>query len=68
MQQSNDDSNPNEIIPISFNIYKILEDNRENFGKYNNHFSSEKILNSEHILKPKQVVQNSWKFMEYKKN
>ena len=43
-QQSNDDSNPNEIIPISFNTDKILEDNRENFGKYNNHFSSEKYL------------------------
>ena len=33
LQQSNDDSNPNEIIPISFNTYKILDDNRENFGK-----------------------------------
>ena len=32
LQQSNDDSNPNEIIPISFNTYKILKDNRENFG------------------------------------
>ena len=41
-QQSNDDSNPNEIIPISFNTYKILEDNRENFGKCN--FNSEKYL------------------------
>ena len=48
LQQSNDDSNPNEIIPISFNIYKILEDNRENFGKYNNHFSSEKYLIQTH--------------------
>ena len=27
-QQNSDDSNPSEIIPISFNIYKILEDNR----------------------------------------
>ena len=44
LQQSNDDSNPNEIIPISFNMYKILEDNRENLGKCNNHFSSEKYL------------------------
>ena len=44
LRQSNDDSNPNEIIPISFNTYKILEDNRENFGKCNNHFSSEKYL------------------------
>ena len=34
-QQNRDDSNPNEIIPISFNTYKILEDNR-NFGKCNN--------------------------------
>ena len=35
LQQNSDDSNPSEIIPISFNIYKILEDNR-NFGKCNN--------------------------------
>ena len=42
MQQSNDDSNPSEIIPISFNTYKILEDNRENFDKHN--FNSEKYL------------------------
>ena len=34
-QQKSDDTNPSEIIPISFNTYKILEDNR-NFGKYNN--------------------------------
>ena len=34
-QQNSDDSNPNEIIPLSFNICKILEDNR-NFGKCNN--------------------------------
>ena len=40
--QSNEDRNPNEIIPISFNTYKILEDNRENFGKCN--FNSEKYL------------------------
>ena len=24
-QQNNDDSNPNEIIPILFDMYKILE-------------------------------------------
>ena len=47
-QQSNDDSNPNEIIPISFNSYKILEDNKENFGKCNNYFSSEKYLIQTH--------------------
>ena len=33
--QNNDDSNPNEIIPIAFNIYRILEDNMNNFDKYN---------------------------------
>ena len=39
-QQNNDDSNPSEIIPISFNTYNILEDNRnidickKNDGKY----------------------------------
>ena len=31
LQQSIDDSNPNEILPISFNTYRILEDNREKF-------------------------------------
>ena len=29
---NNDDSNPNEIIPISFDMYKILEGNLENFS------------------------------------
>ena len=43
LQQSNDDSNLNEIIPISFSTYKIL-DNRDNFGKYNNDFRSDKYL------------------------
>ena len=28
-QQKNDDSDPSEIIPISFNAYKILEENRK---------------------------------------
>ena len=31
LQQNNDDSNPNGIIPISFDMHKILEDNLENF-------------------------------------
>ena len=30
-QQKNDDSNPNKIILISFDMYQILEDNLENF-------------------------------------
>ena len=32
LQQDNDDSNPNEIIPISSDMYKILENNLENFS------------------------------------
>ena len=35
LQQNSDDSNSSEIIPISFNICKILEDNR-NLGKCKN--------------------------------
>ena len=33
LQQKNDDSNPNEIIPILFDMYQILENNfcLENF-------------------------------------
>ena len=27
-QQNNEESNPSEIIPISFNVYDILEENR----------------------------------------
>ena len=32
LQQNNDDSNPNEIIPILFDMCKILENNLENFS------------------------------------
>ena len=31
LQQNNNDTNPNEIIHILFDMYKILEDNLENF-------------------------------------
>ena len=41
LQQNNDDSNPNKIIPISFDMYKILESNLNNFDK-NNSFSDSK--------------------------
>ena len=30
LQKNNDDSNPKEIIPISFDMYQILENNLEN--------------------------------------
>ena len=50
LQQNSDDSNPSEIIPISFNIYIILEDDR-NFGKCNNITNNtsapEKICNTD---------------------
>ena len=42
-QQDNDDSNPNKIIPISFDMYKILESNLNNFDK-NNRFNNSKYL------------------------
>ena len=41
--QNNDNSNPNEIIPISFNTYSILEDNR-NFDICRNNDKNEKYL------------------------
>ena len=66
-RQNNDDSNPNEIIPISFDMYKILESSLNSFDK-NNNFGNSKYLIQMHVLKPKPVVQNSWKFMEYKKD
>ena len=65
LQQSNDDSNPNEIIPISFNTYKNLEDNREKFDKGN--FNSEKYL-IQTCSQAKMSGANSQKFMEYGKN
>ena len=40
-QQKNDDSNPNEVIPISFDMYKILEDN---FYLENKNFCTNKYL------------------------
>ena len=42
-QKNNDNSNPNEIIPISFDMYKILENNLNNFDK-NNNFGNDKYL------------------------
>ena len=41
-RQNNDNSNPNEIIPISFDMYKILENNLNNFDKSN--FGNDKYL------------------------
>ena len=42
-RQINDDSNPNEIIPISFDMYSILESNLNSFDK-NNNFGNSKYL------------------------
>ena len=38
-QQKNDDSNPHEIIPISYNMCQILDDNYYS----ENHLNSNKI-------------------------
>ena len=35
-RQNNDGSNPNEIIPISFDMYNIPEINLNSFDKNNN--------------------------------
>ena len=43
-QHNNDDSSPSEIIPISFDMCKILEDNMNDFDKYNDNFGKEKNL------------------------
>ena len=59
-QQKNDDSDPSEIIPIAFNAYDILEENRNiNIHERND----EKYLIQTHS-KLKQVVPNSQKSME----
>ena len=39
-RQNNDDSNPNEIIPLSFNMYQVLH---ENYHNIENYFSAYKI-------------------------
>ena len=33
-RQNNDDSNPHEIIPISFNMHKLLQENYYEIGSY----------------------------------
>ena len=43
LQQNNDDSNPSDIIPISFDMYNILESNLNNFDK-NKSFGNSKYL------------------------
>ena len=43
LKQNNDDSNPNDVIPISFDMYKILESNLNSFDK-NNNFGNSKCL------------------------
>ena len=34
LRQINDDSNPHEIIPISFNMYKLFHENYYNMKNY----------------------------------
>ena len=46
-RQKNDNSNPNEIIPISFDMYNILESNLNSFDK-NNNFGDSRYLIQTH--------------------
>ena len=48
-------------------MHKILEDNMNNFDKYNNNFGNEKYLIQTHS-QAKTSGTNSQKFMEYKKD
>ena len=43
LRRNNDDSNPNEIIPISFDMCNILESSLNSFDK-NNDFANSKSL------------------------
>ena len=43
LQQDNDDSNPNKIIPISFDMFNVLENNLDGFDK-NNSLNDSKYL------------------------
>ena len=62
LQQDNDDSNSNKIIPISFDMYKILENNFNNFDKNNSFYDSKYLVQM--CSQAKTFVQNSWKLME----
>ena len=62
LQQDNDDSNPNKIIPISFDMFNILENNLDDFDKNNSLNNSKYLVQMHSQAKP--VVQNSQKFME----
>ena len=56
--QKNDDSDTSKIIPISFNVYGILEENKKIYVckiKENSLFR---------LTQAKQVVSDSWKYME----
>ena len=53
LQQNNDDSNPNEIIPISFDMYKILENNLNNLDNNN-------IGDGKYLIQNSFTSQNKW--------
>ena len=44
LRQNNDNSNPNEIIPISFDKYNILDSNLNSFDKHNNFGDSKHLI------------------------
>ena len=55
-RQKNDNSNPHEITPISFNMCHILDDN---------YYNEKYLIKQDHRLKL--VVQNSWKFLVWER-
>ena len=56
-RQNNDNSNPHEIIPISFNIYQVLHKN----------VIVKKIIQYKLDPRPDPVALNSWKFMAWER-
>ena len=54
-RQNNDDSNPHEITPLSFNMHKVLQENYYKIESY--------LVKTRQDLKPDLVELNSQKFM-----
>ena len=69
-RQNNDDSNPSEIIPISFDMYNILESNLNSFDKNNNFGNSKYLIHMHSQVKTTgtklPVVHGVWKGLDPK--
>ena len=58
--QKNNDSDPSEIMPISFNAYDVLEESRN----IDIHERNDENYLIQTCFQAKQVVPSSWKSME----